>query len=68
MFKASISASNPNLWASNYSIMVSNLVYSSVKASMAADSAEAAKVNSASNFSLKLFNKVLTLFNNPSSA
>jgi hypothetical protein len=46
----------------------SNLAFSSLKASMAAYSAVAASLNSAYNFSLKLVNKVLTLFNKASSA
>jgi len=46
----------------------SNLAFSSLKASIAAYSAAAELLNSASNFSLKLVNKVLTLFNKASSA
>lgn len=48
--------------------MVSNLAFSSLKASMAASSAAAAALNSASTFSPKAEIKFLILFNKASSA
>jgi hypothetical protein len=66
-FKAAISASNPAYYSVNYSIMDSNLAFSSVNSAIAAYSAPAAASNSASNFSLYEANISLSLLSKASS-